>query len=49
MNDRNTYERESKRRDNYDLLWDVMDAACKIAVVGLVLLWIAHTVLGWPV
>ena len=49
MNDRNTYERESKSRDNYDLLWDVMDAASWIAVVGLVLLWIAHTVLGWPV
>ena len=49
MKDRNAYERESKRRDNYDLLWDAMDAARWIAVVGLVLIWAAHTVLGWLV
>ena len=49
MNDRNTYERESKRRDNYDLIWYVIDAACTIAVVGLALLWIANTVFGWLV
>ena len=49
MNDRNTYERESKRRDNYDQIWYVIYAARKIAVVGLALLWIANTVFGWLV